>query len=319
MSSRVLRTRLYEMRGAVRPHAVLLCVPVYAKGTSRDTVADRRRNLSGFVVGIFDLPPLLQSIRARTAASPAVGIEVYPPVAGDDTGAVEPRPLPDFSSGRQRVERPQPSWSATLRIGDSAWPVQASPVAGGPLITHHERAFAILAAGLIITTFLAVYLALASRNALQLSLANRRVLELAQTDILTGLPNRAYFLERLQRDHLRLPERRNVFGPAARSRSLQERQRLARSRGRRRAVAAGGGAPALDAGRHRRAGAARRRRVRDRPDRMRGSADRFVRSVAPDRETDRRAVPAVGPSRRDRHQHRDCDRARPRQRAGSSC
>jgi diguanylate cyclase (GGDEF)-like protein len=42
-----------------------------------------------------------------------------------------------------------------------------------------------------------VYLGLASRNSRQLALANRRVLELAQTDILTGLPNRAFFLEQL--------------------------------------------------------------------------------------------------------------------------
>ena len=154
-------------------------------------------SVSGFVVGIFDLPPLLQSIRARTAASPAVGIEVYPPVVEDGTDAINPT-VADFSSGGEG-ERPQPPWTATLKLGDSAWPVQAYPVAGGPLITHHERAFAILAAGLIITTVLAVYLTLASRNALQLSLANRRVLELAQTDILTGLPNRAYFLEQLQR------------------------------------------------------------------------------------------------------------------------
>ena len=192
----VLRTRLYEMRGAVRPYAMMVCVPVYAKGTSRDTVADRRRNLSGFVVGLFDLPPLLQSIRARTAASPAVGIEVYPPV-GEDGGGAGNRPVADFFSGGEG-ERPQPPWSATLRVGDSSWPVQAFPVAGGTLITHHERAFAILAAGLVITLVLAVYLTLASRNALQLSLANRRVLELAQTDILTGLPNRAFFLEQLQ-------------------------------------------------------------------------------------------------------------------------
>lgn len=38
---------------------------------------------------------------------------------------------------------------------------------------------------------------LASRNSRRLSLANRRVLELAQTDVLTGLPNRAFFLSRL--------------------------------------------------------------------------------------------------------------------------
>ena len=36
-----------------------------------------------------------------------------------------------------------------------------------------------------------------SRNSRQLALANRRVLELAQTDILTELPNRAFFLEQL--------------------------------------------------------------------------------------------------------------------------
>jgi diguanylate cyclase (GGDEF)-like protein len=55
----------------------------------------------------------------------------------------------------------------------------------------------VLTAGIVITAFLAVYLGLASRNSRQLALANRRVLELAQTDILTGLPNRAFFLEQL--------------------------------------------------------------------------------------------------------------------------
>jgi diguanylate cyclase (GGDEF)-like protein len=194
----VLRTRLYEVREGVRPTAELVCVPVYAKGTSRDTMADRRRNLAGFVVGIFDLPVLLQSIRARTAANPAVGINVYPPDADNNS---ENQPTPDFSSGGDTVlqaARSGPTWSGTLRIGDTSWPVRVFPAVGGPLIAHHDRAVAILAAGLVITIVLAVYLGLASRNSLQLSLANRRVLELAQTDILTGLPNRAYFLERLQ-------------------------------------------------------------------------------------------------------------------------
>ena len=50
--------------------------------------------------------------------------------------------------------------------------------------------------------FLVVYLGLASRNSRQLALANRRVLELAQTDILTGLPNRAFFLEQLEESQL---------------------------------------------------------------------------------------------------------------------
>jgi len=56
----------------------------------------------------------------------------------------------------------------------------------------------VLAAGLIITIFVVVYLGLASRNSRQLELANRRVLELAQIDTLTGLPNRAFFLKQLE-------------------------------------------------------------------------------------------------------------------------
>jgi diguanylate cyclase (GGDEF)-like protein len=74
---------------------------------------------------------------------------------------------------------------------------------------HHDRALIVLVAGIVMTTFLAVYLGLASRNSRQLALANRRVLELAQTDILTGLPNRAFFLEQLQQ--VDSPERQRVF------------------------------------------------------------------------------------------------------------
>jgi diguanylate cyclase (GGDEF)-like protein len=207
-----LRTRLYEMRDGVRPIAVLVCVPVFDKGTSRTTIADRRRNHAGFIVGIFDLPLLLQSIRTTTGASPAVGVNVYPPgQAGADDLSV-----PDFSSERRTPESMRafaqgPHWSATLKIGDSRWPVLAAPAMGGQFAVHHDRGNAILAAGFSVTIFLAVYLAVASRNSRQLSLANRRVLELAQTDILTGLPNRAFFLEQLHEINSSERERKRAF------------------------------------------------------------------------------------------------------------
>jgi len=198
-----LRGQLYEPRNdGKRPTGVLLFVPVFAKGTSRDTIADRRRNLTGYIVGIFDLPTLLQAIRRTAAASPALAMNVYPPDAGDVTRP-ENRALPDFASERQTPSSDVTSsglahWSVMLRIGDTDWPVLAAPAAGGRLIARHDRSLAVLVAGFVGTIFLAVYLALASRNAFQLSLANQRVLELAQTDILTGLPNRAFFIERLQ-------------------------------------------------------------------------------------------------------------------------
>jgi len=197
-----LRSRLHEIRNGIHTLGVVVCVPVYAKGTSRDTIADRRRNLTGFIVGIFNLPLLLQSIRSITAATPAVSINVYPPAAG--SGArLEDRSVPDFSSERRTPRTTlafakAARWSGALNIGDASWLVQAAPTADGRLIAHHDRALTVLAAGIVITTFLAVYLGLASRNSLQLALANRRVLELAQTDILTGLPNRAFFLEQLE-------------------------------------------------------------------------------------------------------------------------
>jgi diguanylate cyclase (GGDEF) domain len=195
-----LRAELYESKGAIWAQGVLVCVPVYAKGTSRATIADRRRNLAGFVVGIVSLPRLLGSIRTTTAATPAVRIDVYPSDMGGSAGP-ENRFVPDFSSepsASQSVLADGPHWSGTLKIGDASWHVRATPTADGRLTTRHERALTVLAAGIVITTLLAVYLGLASRNSRQLALANRRVLELAQTDILTGLPNRAFFLEQLE-------------------------------------------------------------------------------------------------------------------------
>lgn len=197
-----LRTSLYEAQDGLHSVGVLVCVPIYAKGTSRTTTADRRRNLVGYVSGIFNLPALLQSIRTSTAASPAISIEVYPPDTDHNTRPQD-RSIADFSSERQTAQsrlafEKGPIWSGDLRIGDASWQVRAAPALDGRLTAHRGRALTVLAAGIVVTTLLAVYLGLASRNSRQLSLANRRVLELAQTDILTGLPNRAFFLEQLE-------------------------------------------------------------------------------------------------------------------------
>ena len=194
----VLRTKRFEARGGPDAIGVAVVVPIYAKGTSRTTIADRRRNLSGFVVGIFDLRQLLQSIRANAAANLAVSLSVYPPSSAVASERPESWGTPDFTSeARMRLSR-SVLWSTMLRIGSSNWRLAAAPAIGGQLIAQYYRALVLLLEGLLVTFFLAMYLAQASRNSLQLRLANRRVLELAQTDILTGLPNRAYFLEQLQ-------------------------------------------------------------------------------------------------------------------------
>jgi diguanylate cyclase (GGDEF)-like protein len=196
-----LPTKLfYDLKSGT--HGVLVCVPVYVKGTSRTTIADRRRNLVGFVVGVFDLAQLLQSVRVATAASSAIVINAYPPDLGRSAGP-EYRSVPDYSSAPQTTQSMQafetgPRWSGALRIGDANWQVQAIPAAGGRLTAQYDRALIVFTAGLIVTVFVVVYLGLASRNSRQIELANRRVLELAQIDTLTGLPNRGVFIEHLE-------------------------------------------------------------------------------------------------------------------------
>ncbi|WP_035968987.1 EAL domain-containing protein [Bradyrhizobium sp. WSM1417] len=209
-----IRTRLYEPKEGGRLPDVLVAIPVYAKGTSRDTVVDRRRNLAGFVVGVFDLPLLIQSIRVTTGASPAVSVNVYPPFTGQIVGLEDM--LPDYSSAATAPQSMRDvaravHWSGNLKIGDTDWQVRAVPAAGGPLETTYDRAGAVLIVGMLLTLSLSTYLMLASRNSQRLSLANRRVLELAQTDILTGLPNRAFFLARLDQLNGRLMDAGPTF------------------------------------------------------------------------------------------------------------
>jgi diguanylate cyclase (GGDEF)-like protein len=193
----VAPTRLFKNDNG-GAHGVLVAVPVYVKGTSRTTIADRRRNLAGFVVGMFDLGQLLQSIRTTTSESAAVMLTAYAPESDGTT-----QTMPDYASApatsRTTLALEQGQyWSGRLRIGDANWLVKAVPAIGGHLTPHFDRALTVVTAGAAITIFLAVYLGMASRNSRELALANRRVLELAQTDILTGLPNRAFFLEQLK-------------------------------------------------------------------------------------------------------------------------
>ena len=84
-----------------------------------------------------------------------------------------------------------------LKAGEASWQIVTVPVPGGPLTTAHDRAWLVLAAGLLITGVVVLYLASSVRHARRLLLANRQISKLAHKDPLTGLLNRRAFNEHL--------------------------------------------------------------------------------------------------------------------------
>jgi CHASE1-domain containing sensor protein len=152
-------------------NGILVAVPVYVKGTSRDSVADRRRNIDGFIVGIFDLTRLLETILSTTPASSGVDLAIYAPDADVDKLPIR-RPVLRLASTpliEQPIDGPtaEAHWSGALKIGDATWKTLSTPTAGGRLTTKYDRALIVLTAGLVIAAIIVVYMFSMGRRAVQ--------------------------------------------------------------------------------------------------------------------------------------------------------
>jgi len=196
----VLTLRAHGVANSAARNVVIL-VPVYVKGTSRATVTDRRRNLAGYVSGVFELGAMLQSIRDTRATASPINTSLYPHAPEVPSAFDTARPDYTTTSAAPKMAATLTSplrWAGELSIGDGHWTVVMTSRADGALAARFPRALIALAAGLVITSFVFIYLNVAGRSAARLQSAHLRVLELAQTDTLTGLANRAWFLERLE-------------------------------------------------------------------------------------------------------------------------
>ena len=145
--------------------------------------------------------------------------------------------------------------------------------------------------------------------------AEAEIVHLARHDVLTGLANRAEFNARLEEASKRL--KRNGGSVTVMMIDLDKFKAVNDTHGpsrRRPAAERSGAPPAIHDARHRRAGAAWRRRIRHHPGRRPRAARRRDRARASDHRGDFRPVRSQRPRGQCRHQHRHRDGAGTRRR-----
>lgn len=194
---------------AVAPPGFIMYLPVFERGLPRDTLAQRRAHLIGWVYASFHMNDFMASLYG--GQSPGLSVAVY-----DDTQTHE-------ASLLYRSEEPQGSTEAAQVIEANEYMVVAGHNWTLSLRTQqafndrygHNAAFEIALAGTILSLLLALLAwLLIHGRATALILAAEMTKEIrlmAQHDLLTGLPNRALFNDRLGQELARAKRHKGRF------------------------------------------------------------------------------------------------------------
>jgi diguanylate cyclase (GGDEF)-like protein len=171
-------------------------LPIYKRGLSIDSVEDRRRNLVGFVQGVFQIDSMIAATLNGIQSSAD-----YFVFSSQDAGArpiyarrLKPSAAPLDASRLGRFDK-KIVWSGKITIADREWQMVAVPEPGS--IVGHSRAWIILVAGECLTCVVFASMWRSNRHTYKLLRANEMIGELASTDPLTGLANRRAFHDRL--------------------------------------------------------------------------------------------------------------------------
>jgi diguanylate cyclase (GGDEF)-like protein/PAS domain S-box-containing protein len=157
-------------------------LPVYIRGLPHDTVDERRRNLLGFVQGVFQIGVMIDTVFAGIT-SPARLYLFAPNAALNDppiyftsyrgTETIEARSQKDLAAGIHR--------SFPLNFGDVRWTMVVTPEQADLIPARHERSSIILICGLLLSGIVTAFIWTVRRNAHRLQMTND---ELRQQKIL---------------------------------------------------------------------------------------------------------------------------------------
>jgi CHASE1-domain containing sensor protein len=171
-------------------------LPIYKRGLPPNSIEERRRNLVGFVQGVFQIDTMIVAT-LRGIRIPAY-YYVFSSEAGSSTRPIytsllKPSGEPLAASRRAKIDMAFP-WSGKVAVADRQWEMIAVPEQRFIL---HPRAWILLTAGLCLTGVVFAFMWQSNRHACKLAEANETISELARTDPLTALANRRVFQDRM--------------------------------------------------------------------------------------------------------------------------
>ena len=172
-------------------------LPIYKRGLPHNSVEERRRNLVGFVQGVFQIDTMIATT-LRGIRSPA-DYYVFASEAGSSgrpiyNSLLKPSGEPLAASRRVEFDTVY-HWSGKIAIADRQWWMVAVPKQGSILL--HSKAWILLTAGLSLTGVVFAFMWRSNRHTRKLVEANETISELARTDPLTALANRRVFQDRM--------------------------------------------------------------------------------------------------------------------------
>ena len=172
-------------------------LPIYKRGLPHDSVEERRRNLVGFVQGVFQIDAMIAAT-LRGIQIPA-DYYVYSPEARSNarpiyTSLLKPSGEPPPASRRGEIDAAF-HWTGEIAVADRQWEMIAIPEQRS--ILAHPKAWMLLTAGLCLTGVIFAFMRRSYQHTRKLAEANDTISELARTDPLTALANRRVFQDRM--------------------------------------------------------------------------------------------------------------------------